>query len=229
VDRTSSRILTAILHLVDSGNPLIPRLVPDPGGYAEPCSAMGIRRSAMSDSTASPIFLKECWRRYGQHYRRTAGDKPRHRRLARNTRPAPEQVARALTWGADEKVLLVLAAAGWVASRGRGEALRRTGNHALLVAVAASLLPNGMMLLFNQTRPTARQWRATSMASFGQARGRFSVGPPLHMGLHWRPRPEGCRPSFAGRSTLSRSEFRDPSPGPLSERPRRRFRARSHP
>ena len=58
----------------------------------------------------------------------TAGGKPRHRRLARNTRPAPEQVARALTWGADEKVLLVSAAAGWVASRGRGEALRRTGD-----------------------------------------------------------------------------------------------------
>src|ERR1700712_2206963 len=54
----SGRSLVSILHLVDSGNPLIPRLVPDPGGYAEPCSAMGIRRSAMSDSTASPIFFE---------------------------------------------------------------------------------------------------------------------------------------------------------------------------
>ena len=39
--------------------------------------------------------------------------------IARNTAPAPEEVARGLTWGADEKVLLVLAAAGWLASRGR--------------------------------------------------------------------------------------------------------------
>jgi hypothetical protein len=69
--------------------------------------------------------------------------------IARDTGPAPEEVARALTWGADEKVLLVLAAGGWLASRGQGEPLRRAGNHALLVAVAASLLPHGMKLLFD--------------------------------------------------------------------------------
>jgi hypothetical protein len=34
------------------------------------------------------------------------------RAIARETAPAPEAVARALTWGADEKVLLVLAIAG---------------------------------------------------------------------------------------------------------------------
>src|SRR5438105_200745 len=74
------------------------------------------------------------------------------RAVARNTSPAPEQVARALTWGADEKVLLVLAAAGWFASRGRAEPLRCAGNHALLVTVAASLLPHGLKTLFDQTR-----------------------------------------------------------------------------
>jgi hypothetical protein len=39
--------------------------------------------------------------------------------ITRNTAPAPEGVARALTWDADEKVLL--AAVGWLASRGRRE------------------------------------------------------------------------------------------------------------
>jgi undecaprenyl-diphosphatase len=73
--------------------------------------------------------------------------------IARNTAPAPEQVARALTWGADEKVLLILAAAGWLASRGSSEPLRRAGNHALPVTVAASLLPHGLKRLFDQTRP----------------------------------------------------------------------------
>jgi membrane-associated phospholipid phosphatase len=72
--------------------------------------------------------------------------------IARNTAPAPEQVARALTWGADEKVLLILAAAGWLASRGSSEPLRRAGNHALPVTVAASLLPHGLKRLFDQTR-----------------------------------------------------------------------------
>src|ERR1700740_1649154 len=78
------------------------------------------------------------------------------RTLARDTAPAPEEVARALTWGADEKVLLVLAAAGWLASRGRSEPLQRAGNHALLVTVAASLLPHGLKTLFDQTRPDRR-------------------------------------------------------------------------
>ena len=43
------------------------------------------------------------------------------RAIARDTKPAPEEIARVLTWGADEKVLLVLAAVGWLGTRGRGE------------------------------------------------------------------------------------------------------------
>src|SRR6476661_2819652 len=70
------------------------------------------------------------------------------RGIARHTAPAPEEVARTLTWGADEKILLVLAAAGWVLSRGRSEPLQRAGNHALLTTVAASLLPHAMKSLF---------------------------------------------------------------------------------
>lgn len=104
--------------------------------------------------------------------------------IARDTGPAPEGVARALTWGADEKVLLVLAAAGWLASRGRGEPLRRVGNHALLLAVAASLLPHGMKLLFDQTRPDRR----TVLGHFhgisfsGKREDAFPSGHALHMG-----------------------------------------------
>ena len=60
------------------------------------------------------------------------------RTVARNTNPPAEIVSRGLTWGADEKVLLVLAGVGWIATRGRSEQLQRAGNHALLVTVAAS-------------------------------------------------------------------------------------------
>jgi membrane-associated phospholipid phosphatase len=104
--------------------------------------------------------------------------------VARNTRPAPEQVARALTWGADEKVLLVLAAAGWVASRGRSEALGRAGNHAVLVAVAASLLPHGMKLLFNQTRPDRKTvlGHVHGISFSGKCEDAFPSGHALHMG-----------------------------------------------
>ena len=59
--------------------------------------------------------------------------------IARYTAPAPDEVARALTWVTDEKALLVLAAVGWIASHSRGETRRPAGNNARLVAVAASL------------------------------------------------------------------------------------------
>ena len=43
--------------------------------------------------------------------RPTGADIAIARAIIRNTKPAPEAVARALTWGADEKVLLILAVA----------------------------------------------------------------------------------------------------------------------
>ncbi|WP_375778700.1 phosphatase PAP2 family protein [Bradyrhizobium sp. ma5] len=106
------------------------------------------------------------------------------REIARDTAPAPEEVARALTWGADEKILLVLAGAGWLASRGREEWLRRAGNHALLVAVAAALLPHGMKRLFDQTRPdrTTVLGHIHGISFSGKREDAFPSGHALHMG-----------------------------------------------
>jgi membrane-associated phospholipid phosphatase len=105
------------------------------------------------------------------------------RAITRDTDPALEKLARALTWGADEKVLLVLAAAGWLASRGRGEPLRRAGNP-LLVAVAASLLPHGMKLLFDQTRPDRRTvlGHIHGISFSGKREDAFPSGQALHRG-----------------------------------------------
>src|SRR5512142_2597187 len=116
--------------------------------------------------------------------RPTTADVAVARAIARDTGPAPEKVARVLTWGADEKVLLVLVAAGWLASRGRGEPLRRAGNHALLVAAAATLLPHGMKLLFNQTRPDRRTvlGHAHGISFSGKREDAFPSGHALHMG-----------------------------------------------
>lgn len=104
--------------------------------------------------------------------------------IARNTAPAPEHVARALTWGADEKVLLVLAAAGWLACRGCGVPLRRAGNHALLVTVAASLLPHGLKVVFDQTRPDRRTviGHVHGAPLSGKRKDAFPSGHALHMG-----------------------------------------------
>src|ERR1700735_4605366 len=76
--------------------------------------------------------------------RPTEADVAIARTVARKTGPAPERLARALTWGADEKVLLALTAVGLLASRGAGEPMRRAANHAVLVAAAAALLPHGL-------------------------------------------------------------------------------------
>jgi undecaprenyl-diphosphatase len=106
------------------------------------------------------------------------------RAIARDTKPAPEEIARALTWGADEKVLLLLAAAAWVASRGRSEPLRRAGNHALLVTAAASLLPHGLKILFDQTRPDRRTviGHVHGIPFSGKREDAFPSGHALHMG-----------------------------------------------
>lgn len=106
------------------------------------------------------------------------------RRIARDTGPAPEEIARALTWGADEKVLLVLAAAGWLASRGRSESLQRAGNHAALVTVAASMLPHSLKILFDQTRPDRRTviGHVHGISLSGKRDDAFPSGHALHMG-----------------------------------------------
>jgi undecaprenyl-diphosphatase len=106
------------------------------------------------------------------------------RAIARHTAPVPEAMARAVTWGADEHLLLALAAAGWLASRGRNEAMRRAGNHALLVTVAATLLPHGLKVLFNQVRPDRRTvlGHLHGVSLSGKREDAFPSGHAVHMG-----------------------------------------------
>jgi membrane-associated phospholipid phosphatase len=136
-------------------------------------TAPGIRSSRLGAAPRFPVTVRP-----------TKPDIAVARAIARDTGPAPEAVARALTWGADEKVLLVLAAAGWLASRGRGEPLRRAGNHVVLVAVAASALPHGMKRLFNQTRPDRRtvMGHIHGISFSGKREDAFPSGHALHMG-----------------------------------------------
>ncbi len=106
------------------------------------------------------------------------------RTVARNTNHRAESVARGLTWGADEKLLLVLAAAGWAATRGRSEQLERAGNHALLVTVAASLMPHAMKSIFDQIRPDRKTvlGHVHGVSFSGKREDAFPSGHALHMG-----------------------------------------------
>jgi membrane-associated phospholipid phosphatase len=116
--------------------------------------------------------------------RPTRADVSIARAIARDTEPFPEEIARAMTWGADEKVLLLLAAAGWIVSRGGNERLRRAGNHALLVTAAASLLPHGLKRLFNQIRPDRMTvlGHIHGISFSGKREDAFPSGHALHMG-----------------------------------------------
>ena len=163
--------------------------------------------------------------------RTTGADIAVARAITRNTKPAPEAVARALTWGADENVLLVLAVAGWLASRGRSDALRRAGNHALLVTVAASLLPHALKAVFNQTRPDRRTvlGHLHGISFSGKRDDAFPSGHALHMGA--LASAAGTLPAGPRRAIQTVAVGLVPYPhngsGALGERRRRRIRARS--
>jgi membrane-associated phospholipid phosphatase len=104
--------------------------------------------------------------------------------VACHTNGRAEAIARALTWCADEKILLVIAAVGWLASRRGAEATRQAGNHALLVTVAVSLLPHGFKAVFDQTRPDRRTvvGHLHGVSLSGKREDAFPSGHALHMG-----------------------------------------------
>ena len=130
------------------------------------------------------------------------------RTVARKTNRRAETVARGMTWGADENILLALAAAGWVLSRTQGEPLRRAGNHALLVAATASLLPHVLKSVFDQTRPDRKTvlGHVHGISFSGKRKDAFPSGHALHMGaLASAAGP--CRLGPAGRSARCRWAF----------------------
>jgi membrane-associated phospholipid phosphatase len=102
---------------------------------------------------------------------------------ARTGRPT-EQVAQALTWGADEHLLCALAGAWWVYCRNRDARDRRASDHILLTTVVASLLPHLLKTVFDQERPdrtTVRgHWRGVPLS--GKRLDSFPSGHAVHVG-----------------------------------------------
>jgi undecaprenyl-diphosphatase len=62
--------------------------------------------------------------------------------------------------------------------------LQRVGNHALLVTVAASLIPHGLKSVFDQTRPdrTTVLGHLHGVSFSGKRKDAFPSGHALHMG-----------------------------------------------
>ena len=104
--------------------------------------------------------------------------------IARRTDPAYENAAELLTWGADEHVLVALAAAFWLYGRNAGARQRIASNHLLLVTAVATLLPHLFKGVFDQKRPD----RCTILGHVhgvplsGRPRDAFPSGHAMHVG-----------------------------------------------
>lgn len=104
--------------------------------------------------------------------------------IADHTNAELEQTAEALTWGADEHVLLALAAAGWLYARHRPAEERRAANHILAVSLATTVLPHILKSVFDQVRPDRLTVRGhqRGIPFSGRARDAFPSGHAVHMG-----------------------------------------------
>lgn len=104
--------------------------------------------------------------------------------IAHRTNSGIEQTAQALTWAADEHVLLALAAAGWLYAQLRRHEARSAANHILAVSLATAVLPHLLKSLVDQTRPDRLTVRghANGIPISGRPRDAFPSGHALHMG-----------------------------------------------
>jgi membrane-associated phospholipid phosphatase len=95
-----------------------------------------------------------------------------------------ERIAAAATWGADEHVLLALAALGWVLTRGSPKLERRLGTHFLACSISTAVLPHLLKRLVNQERPDRLTIKGhlRGVPLSGNAEDAFPSGHALHVG-----------------------------------------------
>jgi undecaprenyl-diphosphatase len=104
--------------------------------------------------------------------------------IAAHTGREPEQVAEAITWGADEHVLCSLAGAWWVYCRNKDADRRLASDHILLTTIVASTLPHVLKMVFDQERPDRTtvlgHWRGIPLS--GKRLDSFPSGHAVHIG-----------------------------------------------
>jgi membrane-associated phospholipid phosphatase len=106
------------------------------------------------------------------------------REVSAHTDRRIERAAGVATWGADEHVLLGLAAVGWFLTRNAPEAERQLGTHFLACSLATAVLPHIMKRFINQERPdrltVAGHLRGIPLS--GKSEDAFPSGHALHVG-----------------------------------------------
>jgi membrane-associated phospholipid phosphatase len=116
--------------------------------------------------------------------RPTQLDKDLARAIADRTDPPLERGAEALTWAADEHVLLAAAVVGWVLTRKSGEPYRRLGTHFLLCSLVSAILPHVLKTFVDQERPDRLtvEGHLNGVPLSGKPRDAFPSGHALHVG-----------------------------------------------
>ena len=111
-------------------------------------------------------------------------DKAISNEIAHHTNSEFEHAAQAMTWGADEHVLVALAAAGWLYTRLRQPQQRPLADHVLMISLATAVLPHLLKSVFDQTRPdrltVAGHRRGVPFS--GRPGDAFPSGHAVHMG-----------------------------------------------
>jgi membrane-associated phospholipid phosphatase len=104
--------------------------------------------------------------------------------IAAHTDSGLEDAAEALTWGADEHVLLALAAAGWLYVQLRKPQQRPVANHILTVSLVTAVLPHILKSIFDQIRPDRLTivGHRHGVPLSGRPRDAFPSGHAVHMG-----------------------------------------------
>jgi len=105
-------------------------------------------------------------------------------RISNHTGSELEQFSKILTWGADEHVVCMLAAAWWLYCRGRSAQDRISSNHILLTTLAVSLLPHLLKSVFDQKRPDRVMIRGHlhGVPFSGKPYDAFPSGHAIHVG-----------------------------------------------
>jgi undecaprenyl-diphosphatase len=121
------------------------------------------------------------------------------REVSSHTDPRIEQMASVVTWGADEHVLLALAAFGWLLTRRAPEPRRRLGTHFLVCTVSTAVLPHILKNFIDQERPDRLtvEGHLRGIPLSGKAEDAFPSGHALHVG------------ALASASTLLPAKYRN--------------------
>ncbi len=106
------------------------------------------------------------------------------RAIARHSRPLPERISGALTWGADEYILTALAVGWWLWCRAKPWSQRDASDHVPLTTLASVLLPHLLKTQFDQVRPDRRTLRGHlhGIPLSGRALDAFPSGHAVHVG-----------------------------------------------